>query len=77
MVLISEIFYNFLGILWTLVIPTYLIKLLTKLPSMGETVLKVIQQRLTQWPNEIFNNEGVGVDRHRQGSETDPRIGEL
>ena len=27
--------------------------------SMEETVFKVFQQRLTQWPNELFNNAGV------------------
>ena len=32
MVLISEMFCNFLGILWALEVPTCLIKLLTKLP---------------------------------------------
>ena len=35
----SEIFYNFLGILWALVIATCLIKLLTKLPKISLKIL--------------------------------------
>ena len=34
MVLISEIFYNFLGILWALIITTCIIKLVSKLPNL-------------------------------------------
>ena len=64
-------FFNSLGIFPALKITTCLIKLWSQLTNIPfkfrffllkygrDCVLKVIQQRLTQWPHELFNNQGV------------------
>ena len=59
MVLISELFYNFFGIITTCLTKQTFHSNFHLLKYGRVCVLKVIQHRLTQWPNELLNNEGV------------------